>query len=190
MSQKSAKVTLSTTVDLSPFIDMLSARANALVDDAKDARPIDDAARAEVGAALDALVKNADDALARGIRYALPDGVSLVRAKAARDGLTMTSVTELALDDAALLPRIVLGEGDGAPRPFAGFVVDESGEGWSLSGEAPVPPAGGGAGALVLTVDAARAPKTHNATRVDGTALVWELAPGAKDTRVQATFAR
>ncbi|MER2564494.1 MAG: hypothetical protein ABTQ32_27435 [Myxococcaceae bacterium] len=166
-------LTLTTTTNLGPMLEQLAVRARLV---AGETPPTD----TELAEVHDHVAKQLDvtraaqaKALKTQLGDALPKGIRLKKVDSARDGLTLTSMTTLELDDVSLVPEVVLAAAEGQPplKPFAGFTVKQDKTQVTLTGRAPTMPEG--AGRLALTLEPSSPPLSHNAASVAGGALAW-----------------
>lgn len=189
----SARVTLGVTVDLEPML-RASIRASKRQHLGTDEVTEQDMQRArEVFAARTHEEKQAPDpTVLERIRKGLPEGVELVELLEARDGSTSTSGTVLQVNDLSLLPAITIDNsqpGQTPAKPFEKFAVTSAGKLLTLQGalEDPAVAVDGASEAnpifsavkMWLKVELPTKPKSHNARRTDGGALIWELVLGA-----------
>lgn len=143
------------------------------------------AAAAAFGDDLDANAAEAAEDVRERMQRSLPKGVRVERIGTRRDGTRVATTTTFAFDDARLLRDLEVFFERGRPgnKPFASFRVEE--EGTSLVVEGMPPPLDAPlAGvpdeelkkfAVVLELAIRRPVLEHNATRIQGDALVWDL---------------
>ncbi|MBL8951798.1 MAG: hypothetical protein JNK82_13535 [Myxococcaceae bacterium] len=182
-----ATVTVSMSMDLTALIDAVARQGKAVAGEA----PLHEDELAAVRAAVVLDVKEelqrGNEAVRERITASLGKGIKLLGVSSDHEGLVVTSHTRLAVDDLALLPDVVLaGEQPGADhKPFAGFKVTAN----SVEGHSPKLPAAPGAkGELVLVLETAKAPASHNATKADGGRLEWRGPLGGAGFPVQVKF--
>jgi hypothetical protein len=187
----SARVAFGVTVDLAPML-RAAVRASKRQHLGSDEVTEEEMQRAcAVFAARAHEEQGAPDVeLVERIRKGLPVGVTLVAVLDERNGSLSTSGLVLEVSDLTLLPSIVIDNGAVAAgqepaRPFAGFSVTATDDRVTVKGSLADPGVGmsddGGNNNLFSTVkqwvrmELSRPPTHHNARRIDGRALVWEL---------------
>lgn len=166
-------LTLTTTTDLSPMLEQLARRARLVAGETPPTTDELAEVHEHVAKQLDLTRAAQAKTLKTQLSDALPKGIRLKKVDSAREGLTLTSMTTLELDDVSLVPEVVLAASEGQPplKPFADFTVKQDKAQVTLSGRAPTMPEG--AGSLALTLKSSAPAVSHNAASVEAGALQW-----------------